>query len=108
MLDAAAQLAERTGALPFGLAGPFFEPAGLGSITIARCEPGGVRHHPDEHEVGEQLAGEDRFEIELEKGLARQCLVVPQDAQAKAVRDDRPEMRLAAIQELLNQSMGID
>ena len=30
MLDAAAQLAERTGALPFGLAGPFFEPAGLG------------------------------------------------------------------------------
>ena len=83
MLDAAAQLAQRAGALLFGLAGPFLEPAGLGPITIARCEPGRVGHHPDEHEVGEQLAGEDRFEVELEKGLARQCLVVPEDAQAK-------------------------
>ena len=108
MLDATAQLAKRPGALLFGFASPLFEPAGLGPITIPRCEPGRVRHQPDEHEVRKQLAGEDRFEIELEKGLARQRLVVPQDAQTKPVRDDCPKMRLAAIEEFLHQSMGID
>ena len=37
-LHAPAQLAERASALPFGFAGPLFQPAGLGPVTLARCE----------------------------------------------------------------------
>ena len=65
-------------------------------------------HEPEQDEVGIDLAGEHGFEVELEEGLAREGLVVAQDAQAQAVRDDGPEVAGAAVQELLHQAVRID
>ena len=53
------------------------------------------------------LAGEHGLEVELEEGLAREGLVVAQDAQAQAVGDDGPEVAGAAVEELLHQAVGI-
>ena len=106
-LHAPTQLAERAGALLLGLAGPLLQPAGLGSLALARHEPRGVHDEPQQHEVRVDLAGEHRFEVELQVRLARQRLVVPQDAQPHAVRDDRPQVGVAAVEELLHEPVRV-
>ena len=106
-LHAPAQLAERAGALLLGFAGPLLQPAGLGPLALARHETRGMHDEPQQHEVRVDLAGEHRFEVELDIRLARQRLVVPQDAQAQTVRDDRPQVRVAAIEELLHEAVRI-
>ena len=106
-LDAAAQIPERPGTEPLGLLRPLLQPAGLGTVPVACREAGGMGHEPQQHKVGVDLPGEHRFEVELEVRLARQGLVVPQDPQAKAVRHDRPEVCVAAVEVLLNQAMRI-
>ncbi|OQC05104.1 MAG: hypothetical protein BWX80_02224 [Candidatus Hydrogenedentes bacterium ADurb.Bin101] len=62
---------------------------------------------PEEHEVGVDLAVEHGFEVEFEVGLAGQGLVVAEDAEAQAVGDDGPEVALAAVEEFLDQPVGI-
>ena len=118
-LDAAAQLPERPRALAVRLAGPSLQPAGLGPgqpaigwaavgwAAVARGEAGGVGHEPEQHEVGVDLAREHRLEIEFEPGLTGEGLVVPQDAQAEAVRDDGPQVGVAAVQEFLHQPVRV-
>ena len=66
-----------------------------------------MHDEPQQHEVRIDLAGEHRFEVELDIRLARQRLVVPQDAQAQTVRDDRPQVRVAAIEELLHEAVRV-
>ena len=106
-LDPAAQFTERAGAFPLGFTGPLLQPAGLRPVVSARCKPGGVGDEPDEHEVGVDLAREHRLEVELEIRLARQRLAVPQDAEPESVRDDRPQVRVAAVEELLHETVGV-
>ena len=48
-----------------------------------------------------------RLEVELEKRLARQGLVVAQHAQAQAVGDDRPQVAGTAVQELLHETVRV-
>ena len=66
-----------------------------------------MHDEPQEHEVRVDLAGEHRLEVEFDIRLARQRLVVPQDAQAQSVRDDRPQVRVAAIEELLHEAVRV-
>ena len=106
-LHAPAQLAERAGALLLGFAGPLLQPAGLGPLALARHKTQRMHDEPQEHEVRIDLAGKHRLEVELDIRLARQRLVVPQDAQAQAVRDDRPQVRVAAIEELLHEAVRV-
>ena len=108
LLDATAQVAQGAGALLVGDLGPLLQPAGLRPLGLARREARGVRHEPEQDEVGIDLAGEHGLEVELEKRLARQGLVVAQDAQPQAVRDDGPEVAGAAVQELLHQTVRVD
>ncbi len=107
-LDAAAQIAQGAGALLVGDLGPLLQPAGLRPLGLARGEARGVGHEPEQDEVGIDLAGEHGLEVELEEGLAREGLVVAQDAQPQAVRDDGPEVAGAAVQELLHQAVRVD
>ena len=106
-LHAPAQLAERAGALLLGLAGPLLQPAGLGPLALAGHEARGVHDEPQQHEVGVDLAGEHRLQVELQVRLARQRLAVPQDAQTHAVRDDRPQVPVTAVEELLHEPVRV-
>ena len=106
-LDPAPQLAERAGALPLGFAGPLLQPAGLRPALIARRESGGVGDEPDQHEVGVDLARKHRLQVELEIRLARQGLAVSEDAEPESVRDDRPQVRVAPVEELLHQPVWV-
>lgn len=58
---------------------------------------------PQHCEVGERLAVEDGFKVELQVGGAREGRVVAQQSQSSAVGDDAPEVRVGSVQELLHQ-----
>ena len=107
LLDTAAQVAEGARALLLGQLGPLLQPAGLRPIAVAGREARGVGHEPEQDEIGIDLAVEHGLEVELQEGLARERLVVAQNAQAQAVGDDGPEVAGAAVQELLHQAVGI-
>ena len=68
--------------------GPALEPALLGLVGL---DAGLVADEPEEHEVGVDLAGEHRLEVELEVRLAGERDVVAQDAEHEAVGDDPPQ-----------------
>ena len=107
-LHPAPQFSEGAGALFFGELGPLLQPAGLGALGLALGgEAGGVGAEPEQHEVGEDLAGKHGLQVEFQEGLARKGLVVAQQAQAQAVADQGPEVAVAAIEELLDQPVGI-
>src|SRR5262249_23603652 len=62
---------------------------------------------PQKDKVRVDFAAKHRFEIEFEKRLTRERMIVAQDSEAKPIRNDRPVMLLAAVQKLLNQAMRI-
>jgi hypothetical protein len=66
-----------------------------------------VGDEPEENEIGVSLAGEHRLEIEFEVRLAGEGLVIAEQAKAEAIRDDGPEVTGAAIEELLDEPVGI-
>ena len=107
LLDLPPQLLECGHALGFRLLGPLLQPAGFGTVSLPWREARGVRHKPKQHEVGVDLAAEHGLEVELEEGLARQRLVVAQHPQAQTVRQQRPKVRITAIEELLYQAVRI-
>ena len=72
-----------------------------------RHESRRVDHQPQQHEVGVDLARKHGIEVEVEERLARQRLAVAQHAQAQAVRYDRPQVSVAAVEELLHQTVRI-
>lgn len=61
---------------------------------------------PEGAEVGQQLFGEQRFEVDLDVRRTREAGVVAQDAQRQAVADDGPQRRIAGVQRLLRQHEG--
>ena len=68
---------------------------------------GGVGDEPEEDEIGVSLAGEHRLEIKFEVRLAGEGLVIAEQAKAEAIRDDGPEVTGAAVEELLDEPVGI-
>ena len=106
--DTDAQVAQGAGALLLGLLGPLLQPGALGPVGLVRGEARCVGREPEQDEVGINLAGEHGLEVELQERLAREGLVVAQDAQTHAVHDDGPEMAWAAVDELLHQAMRVE
>ena len=68
-LNPAAQLVERPGAILGRLLGPLLEEA-VGRAIAVEARP--VEDRPEEREVGEQLALEDRLKVELDERLTGQ------------------------------------
>ena len=71
LLDAVAELVECPLALLGGEAAPLLQVAGRGAAVALDREPGLVADQVEQHEVGEQLAVEDRLEVELDVGRSR-------------------------------------
>ena len=103
-LDAAAELVEGAGAFGAGGGEPAFQPA---VVPPARggLEAGLVGEHPEEDEVGVDLALEEGLEVELDVGLAGEADVVAQEAQDAAVAHDPPEPGVVAVQEFLDEGV---
>ena len=62
-----------------------------------------MAEHPEQREVGEDLAVHHRLEVELDVRLAGQGGVVAEDPQPAAVGQEGPEVVVRAVQELLDQ-----
>ena len=102
LLDALAQRVERAGAVLVGGPGPALEPALLGSVGLdARL----VADEPQQHEVGVDLAGEHRLEVELDVRLAGERDAVAQHAQHEPVGDDPPQPLGRAVEQLLHEAV---
>ena len=103
LLDALAQRVERAGAVLAGGAGPALEPAVLGALGLdARL----VADEPEQHEVGVDLAGEHRLEVELEVRLAGERDAVAEHAEHEPVGDDPPQPLGRAVEQLLHEAVG--
>jgi len=63
--------------------------------------------HPEQDEIGIDLAAEHSLKVESKVGLPGEGLVVAKNPKAKAVGDDGPEGIGAAVQIFLNQLVGI-
>ena len=66
-----------------------------------------MSREPEQDKVGIDLAGKHGLEVELEKGLSREGLVVAQHAQAEPVGDDGPDVAGTAVDEFLHQAVGV-
>lgn len=84
---------------------PPLEDALLGLLPL---HPRLVADEPEEDEVGVDLALHHGLEVEFDVGLAREAGAVAQDAEAQTIRDEGPEVRLAAVEEFLHQPMRAD
>lgn len=60
---------------------------------------------PEQGEVGEQFVIENLLEVELEVGLAGERVVVAQQAQDEAIRDDAPEVLVGVVEQLLHEAV---
>ena len=63
---------------------------------------------PQQPEVAVLLAVEHGGEVELHVGMAGEAGVVAQQAEPLAVADDGPEVLVAAVQELLHETVRRD
>jgi hypothetical protein len=103
LLDALAQSVERAGAVLAGGAGPALEPAVLRALGL---DPRLVADEPQQHEVGVDLAGEHRLEVELEVRLAGERDAVAQHAKHEPVGDDPPQPLGRAVEQFLHEAVG--
>ena len=105
LLDAVAELIERPLALLRGEPAPLLQVAGRGAAVALDREPGLVAGQVEQHEVGEQLAVEDRLEVELDVGGADERGRVAQQPQRGAVGQDRPQVGVVAVEEFLEHGL---
>jgi hypothetical protein len=103
LLDPLAHVLKGACALLLGGLHPAFQPA---LVWLLGLDPGLVTEEPEKNEVGVELAVHHALEVELDVGLAGQCHVVAEDAQAQAVGYEPPEEVLAAVEELLDEAVG--
>ena len=102
LLDALAERVERAGAvLPAALRPPL-EPALLGPVGL---DAGLVADEPQQREVGVDLAGEHRLEVELHVRLAGERDVVAEHAEHEPVGDDPPQPLGGAVEQLLHEAV---
>ena len=105
LLDAVAELVERPLALVRGEAAPLFQVAGCGAAVALDREAGLVADQVEQHEVGEQLAVEDRLQVELDVGGADQRGRVAQQPQRGAVGQDRPQVGVVPVEQFLQHGL---
>ena len=101
-LDAIAELVERAGTRLGGLVRPLLEQTLLGRFTF---EAGAMTGEPQHHEVAEQVAGEHRFEVELDERLLGERRVVAKHPQHEPVRDDPPQVIVRTVEVLLHETV---
>jgi hypothetical protein len=82
---------------------PLLEPALLRLLGFHTAL---VAEEPEESEVGVDLAVHHPGEVDFDVGLAGEALVVAEDAELEAVRDEAPEVAFVAVQELLEEAVG--
>ena len=90
---------------------PLFQVARCGAAVALDREPGLVADQVEQHEVGEQLAVEDRLQVELDVGGADQRGRVAQQPQRGAVGQDRPQLGVVAVEQFLQHGLrgaGVD
>ena len=68
-------------------------------------DAGLVADEPEEDEVGVDLAGEHRLEVELDVRLAGERDVVAQHAEHESVGDDAPQPLGGAVEQLLHEAV---
>ena len=105
LLDALAELVEGALALGGGEGAPLFQVARLGAAFALDGEAGLVAGQVQQHEVGEQLAVEDRLEVELDVRGADQRRGVAQQPQCNPVAQDAPQPGVVAVQLLLHHRL---
>ena len=98
------------------LPGPFTLLDGRGAPRLqpARChrlagrygEARSVHQPEQQQEVGEQLPVEDQLEVELDVGRSGERPGVAQQPQLLPVGDERPQVRVGAVEQLLNDRLG--
>jgi hypothetical protein len=65
-----------------------------------------MTEQPEDQEVGVDLALHHRFQIELDVGRSAEADVVAEDAKLQSVADEGPEVIVATVEKLLNQTVG--
>ena len=105
LLDALAELVEDPLALVGAGGAPLLQVARLGAAVALDREPGLVAGQVEEHEVGEQLAVEDRPQVELDVRRADQRRRVAQQPQGGAVAEQAPQPGVVGVQRLLHDRL---
>ncbi|MCY1298810.1 hypothetical protein D9M70_483130 [compost metagenome] len=96
---------------PYGDAGfqahrsPAF-PHTVGGLSWRAAKSARMRQQPKRREVGVELFGKERFEVNFDVSRASKTRIVAQDAQRQAVRDDGPQGGIGGIKGLLGQHVG--
>ena len=103
LFHAGSELVAGTGALSGRFFVPLLEQA---AVWGGAFEAGAVAAQPQQREVREGVAVKDLRKVELDVGLAGERCVVAQQAQHFAVGDDAPQVRVGAVEELLQQAVG--
>ena len=105
LLHAVAQLVERAGAGGDGFDAPLLQPARRGRGALVDREAGNVQQPVEQHELAEQLAVKDGFQVELDVGRRGERARVAQQPQLAAVGDHAPQVGLGAVQAFLHQRL---
>ncbi|WP_233225172.1 hypothetical protein [Nocardia sp. MDA0666] len=87
---------------------PSLEPAAGRGGAVGDREAGDVQQPIQQDELAEQLAVEDRLQIELDIGRGGQGARVAQQPQLAPVGDQRPQVRLGAVETFLHQRLRWD
>jgi len=89
-----------------GLAAPGLEPAAGGAMLLgADLEAGDVGELEEDEPLGVELAIEDGLEVELHVGRADEGGGVAQQPQSGAVGEDRPQVLVGAVEQLLRDGL---
>jgi len=107
LLDTLTQLLQGTGTRLDSLPPPCLEPAvrGRGVRPGPLLQPGDMTHLEEQQPVGVQLAVEDRFQVELHIRGASKRGGVAEEPQPQPVREDGPQVVIAAIQQFLHHGL---
>jgi hypothetical protein len=76
-----------------------------GLVVWAGCEPAGVDGQEQDAEVGVELVGEDRVEVEFDEGLPGEAGGVAQQSQLMAVGHNRPQRVVFPVEVVLHHGL---
>src|SRR5206468_1899949 len=85
---------------------PHLQPAHPLGGALRHLETGGVQEPVQKNELAEQLAVEDRFQIEFDVRRGGKGVGVAQQAKLAAVGEQRPQVGFGAVQRFLEERLG--
>ena len=104
LLDTGAEVVQRADARTRARAGTTSRATRSSGCSPSR-QAALVAEHVQQREVGEALALEERLEVNAEVALPGEAVMVAQEPQLAAVRDQAPQVVVGPIQEVLDQAM---